>query len=221
MGEVVGQEMDERRRAFRVPVHGVAICYGDHVLRGTIENLSSTGALINVSGTPATGSLDVELKLGSQSGRVRASSVRVEKGTRRTRIALRFDELDDKVRAAIDAAIDHAVIAAERRPVLVIDDNQRRRAMLHALLEAHGMAPVSARTPLDAIAVLTNPHLAVSVALLAPSFGHTLDALRHLVSESFPWVRAAEISDDVDETIEAAEHAWATTDSARLARAIA
>lgn len=221
MGDVVGQDMDERRGAMRVPVHGVAVCYGEHVLRGTIENLSSTGALINVSGMLSAGLVDLELKLGSQTGRLRASAVRVEQGPRRTRVALRFDEIDDKVRAAIDAAIDHAVIAAERRPVLVIDDNQRRRAMLHALLEAHGMAPVSARTPLDAVAVLTNPHLAVSVALLAPSFGHSVDALRHLVSDSFPWVRAAEISDDVDETIEAAEHAWAATDSARLARAIA
>jgi len=218
MGDVA-----ERRTALRVPVHGVAVCYGDTNLpiRGTIENLSSSGALINVSGAPGTDALQLELKLGASSGRVTARAVRVERGPRRTRIAICFDEVDDRVRAAIDAAIDHAVIAAERRPVLVIDENLRRRAMLHALLEAHGMTPVAARTPLDAIAVLTNPHLAVSVALIAPSFGHTREALHHLVSDSFPWVRSAEISDDLAETVEAADAAWSSTDSARLAHAIA
>ena len=212
----------ERRSALRVPVRGVAVCYGDNLpVRGTIENLSSSGALINLSGVPDGDSLELELKLGHTSGRVTARSVRVEHLARRTRVALTFDHVDEHVRAAIDAAIDHAVIAAERRPVLVIDDNLRRRATLVALLESQGMAPVSARTPLDAIAVLTNPQLAVSVALLAPSFGHSIDALHHLVSDSFPWVCAAEISDDPYATLDRAQRAWSGTDIARLARAIA
>jgi hypothetical protein len=212
----------ERRAALRVPVQGIAICYGDPLpLRGTIENLSSSGALISISGTPTGDSLDLELKLGIHSGRVTARALRVERTPRRTRLALRFDDLDDRVRAAIDAAIDHAVIAAERRPVLVIDDNVQRRAALLYALETQGMSPVAARTPLDAIAILTNPHLAVSVALLAPSFGHSLEALRHLVSDSFPWVRDAEITNDVFSTLERAHDAWCATDSARLAHAIA
>jgi hypothetical protein len=147
--------------------------------------------------------------------------VRVERNARRTRLALEFYELDDRVRAAIDAAIDHAVIAAERRPVLVIDGNAQRRAALLDALETQGMSPVAARTPLDAIAILTNPHLAVSVALLAPSFGHSLEALRHLVSDSFPWVRDAEITNDVFGTLERTHEAWSETASARLALAIA
>ncbi len=205
-----------------MPVNGVAVCYGDSLpVRGTIENLSSSGALINLNGVPVGDSIELELKLGHTGGRVTARSVRVEHLVRRTRVALTFEHVDEHVRAAIDAAIDHAVIAAERRPVLVIDDDSRRRATLVALLESQGMAPVSARTPLDAIAVLTSPQLAVSVALLAPSFGHSLDALRHLVSDSFPWVRAAEISDDPYATLERAQHAWSGTDIARLARAIA
>lgn len=212
----------ERRAALRVPVHGIAVCYGEpSPLRGTIENLSSSGALINIAGAPHSDAVDLELKLGIHSGRVTARMVRVERGPRRTRVALRFEELDDRVRAAIDAAIDHAVIAAERRPVLVIDENLNRRAALLDALEGQGMSPVSARTPLDAIAILTNPHLAVSVALLAPSFGHTVDALRHLVSDSFPWVRDAEISDDIYSTLERTNAAWSATASARLARAIA
>lgn len=214
----------ERRAALRVPVHGIAVCYGEpSPLRGTIENLSSSGALINIADAPCSDAvdLDLELKLGIHSGRVTARTVRVERGPRRTRVALRFEDLDDRVRAAIDAAIDHAVIAAERRPVLVIDENQHRRAALLGALEGQGMSPVSARTPLDAIAILTNPHLAVSVALLAPSFGHSVDALRHLVSDSFPWVRDAEISDDIFSTLERTNAAWSSTASARLARAIA
>ncbi len=212
----------ERRAALRVPVHGIAVCYGAQApLRGTIENLSSSGALVSMTGTPATDSLELELKLGIHSGRVTARTVRVERTARRTRLALAFDELDDRVRAAIDAAIDHAVIAAERRPVLVIDDNAPRRAALVGALEGQGMSPVAARTPLDAIAILTNPHLAVSVALLAPSFGHSLEALRLLVSDSFPWVRDAEITNDVFSTLERTHEAWADTASARLALAIA
>lgn len=218
----MGEVARERRAALRVPVRGVAVCYGDNPpVRGTIENLSSTGALINMAGTPAGAILELELKLGASTPRVTARSVRIEQGPQRTRIALCFDELDADVRADIDAAIVHAVVAAERRPVLVIDDDSRRRASLLALLESHGMTPVSARTPLDAIAVLTSPQLAVSVALLAPSFGHSLDALHHLVSDSFPWVRAAEISDDLEATLERAKAAWSGTDMARLAHAIA
>lgn len=232
MGDVASGE--ERRFAFRVPVQGAAVCYGiTGPLRGTIENLSSSGALIDlpslpsqrgpaaIGGTPISESLELELKLGTTSSRIRAHTVRVEPGPCRTRVALRFDSIGDRDLAAIEAAIDHAVIAAERRPVLVVDDNLRRRDTLVAMLETQGMAPVAARTPLDAIAVLTNPHLVVSVALLAPSFGHSLDALHHLVSDSYPWVRTAEIVDDLDETIDRAQHAWAGTASARLARAIA
>ncbi len=218
MGDVVS----ERRSRLRVPVQGVAVCYGDYLpMRGTIENLSSSGALINLFGTPEGDTLELELKLGHSSGRVTGRSVRVERGPSRTRIALMFDQLDEHARAAIDAAIEHAMIAAERKPVLVIDDNLSRRSTLVALLESHGMTPIPASTPLDAIAVLINPQLAVSVALLAPSFGHSIDALNHLVSDSFPWVRAAEISDDPYASLDRAERAWSGTDIARLARAIA
>jgi hypothetical protein len=41
----------ERRRALRMPVRGVAVFYGeDGAICGTIENLSRSGALVNVDG---------------------------------------------------------------------------------------------------------------------------------------------------------------------------
>lgn len=214
MGEV------ERRASVRVPARGVTVCYGGTApVRGTIENLSSTGALVTFDHAPSSSDLDLdlELKLGTASARISARVVRSEG----KRIGLSFDDLDPAVRDAIDTAIDSALVAAARRPVLVIDDNVKRRASLLALLETQGMTPIAPRTPLDAIDLLTNGYLAVSVALLAPSFGHSLEALEHLVSDSFPWVRAAEISDDVQATVQRAQHAWSGTDIARLARAIA
>jgi hypothetical protein len=59
------------------------------------------------------------------------------------------------------------------------------------------------------------------VALLAPSFGQSSAELRALFAESFPWVTAAEISNDVDATVEAAAIAWSSSDVVRLATAIA
>jgi hypothetical protein len=57
--------------------------------------------------------------------------------------------------------------------------------------------------------------------LLAPSFGQSTAELRALVSDSFPWVSTAEISDDIDATVDRALQAWARTDVARLSSAIA
>src|SRR5262249_43911561 len=117
----------ERRRALRVPVRGVAVFYAeDGATHGTIENLSKTGALVSVAGVPtqetAREGMQLELKLGVDSGWVSARTVRVERTARRWRIAVAFDRVDDELRIAIDAAIDHALRAAQRRPILVIDD---------------------------------------------------------------------------------------------------
>jgi hypothetical protein len=212
----------ERRRALRVPVRGVAVFYAeDGAMHGTIENLSSSGALVTVAGVPFDESLDVELKLGEDSGWVSARSVRIERTARRWRIAVQFDRMDDQTRAAIEDAIEHALRAAQRRPILLIDDLPARRVHLATRLAARGMTPLAPRTPLEAIDLLTRTQLHVNVCLLAPSFGQTVDELRALVSDSFPWVTTAEISDDVDLTVDRALEAWSGTDVARIASGIA
>jgi len=191
----------ERRLALRVPVHGQAVCYGDALpVRGTIENLSRTGALLEVASPPVGDTLDVFLKTGVGTARVTARPVRIEKVARRTRIALQFGELAPADREVVEEAI----AAAARRPVLVLDDDHARKRALVRELSQLGMTPLAPRTPLDAIDLLTNAQPAVSVALLAPSYGHSLEALSQLVADSFPWVRAAEISDDVDATVRSA-----------------
>lgn len=211
----------ERRRALRVPVRGVAVFYAeDGAMHGTIENLSSSGALVTVAGVPFDDNLDVELKLGDESGWVSAKTVRIERTARRWRIAVQFDRVDDQMRAAIEGAIDHALRAAQRRPILVIDDLPARRVNLATRLAARGMTPLAPRTPLEAIDLLTRTQLHVNVCLLAPSFGQSLEDLRALVSDSFPWVTTAEISDDVELTVDRALEAWSGTDSARIAAAI-
>jgi hypothetical protein len=224
----------ERRRALRVPVRGVAVFYAeDGATHGTIENLSKSGALVSVPGMEAGSSssnrprhpladdaLDVELKLGSDSGWVQARTVRVERTAKRWKIAVAFDRVDDQLRAAIDAAIDHALRAAQRRPILVIDDRIGRRVDLVTRLAARGMTPLAPRTPLEAIDLLTRTQLHVNVCLLAPSFGQTTAELRALVSDSFPWVTTADISDDIEATVDRALEAWYGTDVARIASAI-
>ena len=213
----------ERRRALRVPVRGVAVFYAeDGAMHGTIENISTSGALVSVAGMPADDqALDVELKLGLDSGWVSARTVRVERLARRFRIAVAFEQLDSAIRAVIDAAISAAVRAARRRPVLVIDDRISRRVELVTRLAARGMTPLAPRTPLEAIDLLTRTQLHVSVCLLASSFGQTAAELKTLVSDSFPWVSTTEISDDVDATVERAIDVWSRTDVARLSAAIA
>ena len=205
--------MGERRRALRVPVRGNVVVGG---VRGTIENLSSSGALLDVGGPPAAGALDVELKLGSDTARVSARAVRIERTAARWRIAVAFDGVDSQMRAAIETAIAQALRAAQRRPILVIDDRIGRRADLVSLLAARGMTPLAARTPLEAIDLLTRTQLHVNVCC----FGDTTQELRALVADSFPWVTTAEISDDLEATVDRAVEAWSGTEVARIAAAI-
>lgn len=211
----------ERRRALRVPVRGVAVFYAeDGAMHGTIENLSSSGALVTVAGVPFDESVDVELKLGDESGWVSARTVRIERTARRWRIAVEFERVGEQMRAAIEDAIDHALRAAQRRPIMVIDDRPARRVNLATRLAARGMTPLAPRTPLEAIDLLTRTQLHVNVCLLAPSFGQSVDELRALVSDSFPWVTTAEITEDVEATVDRALEAWSGTDVARIATAI-
>jgi len=213
---------DERRRALRVPVRGIAVFHVDGgALHGTIENLSASGALVSMSGAHEGAPADVELRLGVESGWVVARTVRVEREARRTRIAVAFDRVEPTLRASIEAAVESAVRAAARRPVLVVDDRNARRTDLVARLVARGMTPLAPRTPLEAIDLLARSHLHINVCLLAAGFGHSADQLRSLVAESFPWVTAADISDDVEATVEAAAAAWSRADVARLGTAIA
>ena len=237
MGELAS--WSERRRALRVPVRGVAVFYGeDGALHGRIENLSQSGALVTVAAPPPdrapprghpgrismTGereALDVELKLGGDTGWVGARAVRIEKSPRRWRMAVEFERLEPPVRAAIEAAIESALRAAQRRPILVVDDDVARRIELVTRLAARGMTPLAPRTPLEAVDLLARPQLHVNVCLVAPSFGHTLDELRALLADSFPWLSFAAISPDLDATIDRALDAWAGTAVARLSPALA
>jgi hypothetical protein len=215
---------DERRGALRVPVRGVAVFHtpgGDGALHGIIENLSATGALISLSGEHDNPPTDVELKLGLDSGRVVARTVRVARDPRRTHIAIAFEHVEPNLRASIEAAVEGALRAAARRPVLVVDDRSTRRSDLVARLVARGMTPLAPRTPLEAIDLLARSHLHINVCLLAAGFGHSADQLRALVAESFPWVTAEDISDDVEATVERAADAWSSSAMARLATAIA
>jgi hypothetical protein len=229
MLEVEDSRLD-RRGAVRVPVRGVAVVYaGGRKRRGTIENLSRTGALIR--GAPATlgDELDVELRVpgfvagaAASGARLAARATRVEAATdhRGGRIAVEFalDRVDEGTRDLLDVAIASAITAALRRPVLVIDDRPERRRVLASRLADRGMTPLSPATPLEAIDMLGQLHVAVC---LVSSF-RSVDAASFdaMVADSFPWVRTAAITDDVDATVVRAAVAWSETDVGRLARAL-
>lgn len=221
-------EITERRCALRVPVRGFAVLHATHgpgPLHGSLENLSQSGALVHVASKPPTDDLELELRLDDGDGWVTARTVRVERVNANTqrggwRIAVVFDRVEPSMRAAIDSAIAHALSAAKRRPVLVIDDQAERRTNLITKLAAEGMTPLAPKTPLEAIDILTRSQLHVSVCMLAPGFGVASTDLATILSDSFPWVTTAEISDDVDDTASRALRAWAETPVARLGVAI-
>lgn len=207
----------ERRQALRVPVRGVAVLYASAgPLHGTIENLSQGGALLGLASRPAEDELDIELRLAEGSGWVGARVVRVEPAHRQWRVGVRFDRVDEALRAAIDASIASARGAALRRPVLVIDENSDRKRDLIARLADQGMTPLAPKTPLEAIDLLTRSQLHVGVCLLAPGFGvHSTD-LRAVLADSFPWLSLADITDDLDATTHQALDTWNTTPIARV-----
>src|SRR5688572_5060531 len=152
----------DRRCALRVPVRGFAVLHatnGPGPLHGSLENLSQTGALVNVSSRPPDANLDVELRLSEGDGWVTARTVRIERANPSTprggwRIAVVFDRVDPLVKTAIERAIEHAVSAARRRPILVIDDHEQRRDSLIKRLEREGMTPLAPKTPLEALDLL-------------------------------------------------------------------
>jgi len=181
--------------------------------------------LLHVASRPPTDNLELELRLDDGDGWVTGRTVRVERVNAHTqrggwRIAVMFDRVEPPIRAAIDAAINHALSAAKRRPILVIDDRVERRASLIARLAHEGMTPLAPRTPLEAIDILTRSQLHVSVCMLAPGFGVESRDLATILSDSFPWVTTREISDDIDDTTTRAVAAWAETPIAHLGVAI-
>lgn len=207
----------ERRRAMRVPVRGTAVLHAlAGPVHGTLENLSHSGALLNVPAQPRDFDHEVELRLIDGSGTVSARTVRVDRTDHTWQIAVSFDRVDPAMRASIDAAIESALLAARRRPILVIDHEEPRRSSLIGLLAGRGMTPIAPRTPLETIDLLTRAQLQISVCMLPPGASE----LATVIADSFPWVTTTDITDDLDGTVARAIDTWSTTPVARLGVAI-
>jgi hypothetical protein len=206
----------------RIPVRGIAVLYASGgPLHGALENLSMNGALVSVASRPLEQAFDMEIRLAEGSGWVVAQVVRVEPHAHQWRIALTFHRIDTSLGEAIDRAIASARGAAQRRPILVIDENSDRKQDLIARLSNRGMTPLAPKTPLEAIDLLTRSQLHVGVCLLAPGFGVPSTDLRAVLSDSFPWLFVTEITDDLDATTHHAINTWYTTPLARIADALA
>ena len=79
--------------------------------------------------------------------------------------------------------------------VVVLDEPSARRTALMARLQDRGLAPIAPRTPLEAIDLLerSSPRLCL-VPAETP--------MQEMLSDSFPSLRTAEITDDLDDTID-------------------
>lgn len=217
----MGEELaswSERRCAMRVPVRGTAVLHAQAgPLRGTLENLSRSGALLQLETEPVDGDHELDLALVDGRGTIRARTVRVEPAPRDHgwRIAVAFDRVEPAMRTAIEAAIETAIAAARQRPILVIDSHEARRRRLIDRLVDRGMTPLAPRTPLETIELLNGAHVAISVCLLTRGAD-----LEDVLADSFPSVTTAEITDDVEATVARAIETWAATPSARHGIAI-
>ncbi len=208
----------DRRRTLRVPVRGPAVIHSQEgPLPAVLQNLSYGGALVDIEAPLAAFfAAELELRIAQTSGTVAARTVRVEvQPRRRWRIAVAFERVDREMRDAIDDTIEAALLAARRRPILVIDGDESRRTALIDLLLARGMTPLAPITPLEAIDVLTRPSMHVDVALLSPD--HPLGPV---IAESFPAVTTTLIDDDIETSVGLAIAAWGHTPVARLGRAL-
>lgn len=211
---------DERRAAVRVPVRGIAVLRATgHEIHGSLHNLSRTGALVGVSHGFAGRDVDLELRVDGMLAEMPATAIRFDG----THVALAFDtaRIDERTRAALDSTISSAISAALRRPVLVIDDHVQRRDSLIARLTMHGMTPIAPQTPLEAVDLLTRSPTHVAVALVAPFRSIEAATLHAVLTESFPHLRIAMISDDLEDTVVRAAVAWSETDAGKLARSLA
>lgn len=81
--------------------------------------------------------------------------------------------------------------------VLVVDDQEARRAALVDRLVGEGLTPVTPRTPLETIALLTRDEIGLCV--ISPGAD-----LEPLLADEFPWVATATITDDMDATVSGA-----------------
>jgi len=81
--------------------------------------------------------------------------------------------------------------------VLVVDDQEARRAVLIDRLVDQGLSPVTAKTPLDTIELLTRDEIGLCV--ISPGAD-----LEPLLADEFPWIATSTITDDMDATVSGA-----------------
>jgi hypothetical protein len=82
-----------------------------------------------------------------------------------------------------------------RVSVVVLDDPGERRTHLMELLADKGLAPIAPRTPLEAIDLLERS--SPRICLVAPE-----TPMHEMLGDSFPQLRTADITDDLEDTID-------------------
>lgn len=214
----------ERRRGLRVPIRGEAVLHtSEGGCHATVENLSQSGVLLSLPCAPDLdrgSTVDVELRMLGGGGWIRGRTVRVDRVGGRWLVALEVVELDAAFRARIEGAIAAALSTVERRPVLVIDSCSDRRERLSEKLVAHGLTPLTPRTPLEAMDLLTQPQMHVDVCIVGDSFDFDSDTITEVLTDSFPWVTTEEVDDDLEDTAVRAARAWNASPVARIASAV-
>jgi hypothetical protein len=199
----------------RAPVHGVAVLHRDHgAARGHIENLSLSGVLVRLRGRAAaparTEWCDVELRLAASKKLILVGEiVRSEARRGEQWIGIRFDGLSADHEDAIEDRIVHAYESARRRPVMVLDGAAERRTGLVDALRARQMTPLTPRTPLEMIDLLSHPDRHIEVCLISPRFADLVGGeIASAIQEAFPWVKVVFVADDAATAVDDVQAAW-------------
>jgi hypothetical protein len=204
----------ERRRSLRAPVHGVAVLHRDRgAARGHIENLSLGGVLVRMRAdrpeAPAGPEwCDVELRLSPLEKVILVGEVvRTEARRGELWIAIRFDGVSPDHEDVIEDRVVDALESGRPRPVLVVDGVEERRTGLAAALRDRRMTPLTPRTPLEMIDLLSHPERKIAVCVISPHFGDLRG--REIAT-------AIQVADDAITTIDDVQAAWDELDASAL-----
>jgi len=200
---LIEQTRAERRTTHRIAVKGtVTLVTPSHAQRARITNISTAGLLAHTSVTAASNllgrSVGIELRLDGSAhewltlgGRV----VRIEP----TAVALSFEAVSDRFIHLIDEMTTASLCDQRTLSVVVVDENEQRRAIMAEAFRCAGCIVVEATTSLEAIVRLGELHFEPNFIAIADSIdGTTAGHMRTFVEREHPRSQLVMLEDSHD-----------------------
>lgn len=185
-----------RREHLRVPrTVSARLHVGVMSLRCHVVDLSMGGVRLRVQdgeACPAVGNVGLlELHLDAAWRHVRIRVVRCTFDE----VAVRFHEVTEDLRRALEAEVAASVAAFRRPHIVVVDPSPDRRHRIAESLRTAGCESVEAATPLEAIDIVEKQHGAIRGMTVADSLTQTsADELCEYVARSNPEIRMRRIA---------------------------